>query len=591
MKALNSWLEIWKKIQKILNREQKVWGLLVFVLSFWGAIMEMLGVSVILPLVQVMMEPEQLLEYDIIRKLCSVFNIDASQQLLILCAVGVIVIYGMKNVFLGLLSWVRVKYSTKVQRELSVKMLEAYTKRGYTFFRQTNSATLIRGITGSVVGVNDLIYQFMKIMSEALTILCICVFIVYTDVELAISIVILVGACLFFILLLFKGIMNTAGKSYYIYMGLANKSLMQLFMGIKEVLVFNRKNFFVDSFLDVYTKQQREHIRRTVASECPAFIIEGVCVMGIIVAVCFRVAGMEDTSMYIPQLASFAVAAFRLLPSVGRISSSFNNCVFSLPAVNEVYENIIEAERYDMEHAEIESKDILSTIEFYDKIEMKDISWKYPDGEEKILDRVSITINKGDAIAFVGPSGAGKSTFADIILGLFQPQEGKIIIDNKYNLENTKALSKLVSFVPQSVYLLDDTIRRNIAFGIADENINEELIWNVLEQAQMKEFLNTLPDGLDTIVGERGVKFSGGQAQRLAIARALYKEPQILVLDEATSALDGETEAAVMEAIDALQGKITLVVIAHRLTTIKNCDKIYEINNGKAIEKKYEDLV
>ena len=584
-------LDIWGKIKKILNREQKFWGLVVVILSFIGAVMEMLGVSIIVPLVQVMLEPTQLMEYGIVGVMCDKIDIDSTQQLLILCAIGVIFIYIVKNAFLAFLSWVRVKYSTKVQRELSIKMLKAYTKRGYTFFRQTNSATLLRGITGAVVGVNDIIYQFMKIISEVLTILCICTFIVYTDIKLAASMVLLVGACLLFILVLFKGVMNSAGKAYYNNMGLANKSLMQLFGGIKEVLVFGRKDYFVNSFVSVYSKQQKEHVRRTVASECPAYIIEGVCVMGIIVAVCFRVSDMEDTAMYIPKLASFAVAAFRLLPSVGRISSSFNNCVFSLPAVNEVYENILEAEHYDLEHKEVEKNIITKEVEFKEKVEIQDVSWKYPDGDENILDRVSITINKGESIAFVGPSGAGKSTFADIILGLFQPQEGSIIVDGKYHLNNTQELASLISFVPQAVYLIDDTIRRNVAFGITDDIINDELIWSVLEKAQMKKYVEELPDGLDTIIGERGVKFSGGQAQRLAIARALYKKPEILVLDEATSALDGETEAAVMEAIEALQGKITLIIIAHRLTTIKNCDKIYEINNGKAIRRMYEELI
>lgn len=230
-------------------------------------------------------------------------------------------------------------------------------------------------------------------------------------------------------------------------------------------------------------------------------------------------------------------------------------------------------------------------IIFRNELKVNDIVWRYPDGQENVLNHITFTINRGESVAFVGPSGAGKSTMADIILGLFEPQNGEILIDGVDILHNKEALSRIISFVPQSVYLIDDTVRRNIAFGIDDDEIDETALNKALEQAQIKEFIYSLPEGMDTLVGERGVRFSGGQAQRLAIARALYTDPDILVLDEATSALDTETETAVMEAIEALQGQKTLIIIAHRLSTIKNCDKIFEIANGQAVEKRYSELM
>lgn len=576
----------------ILTPNQKKWGVVVFFLSLLGAVAETLGVSVILPLVQVMLDPEQLMEIEIINEICTRVGITSSGGLLFLVATGVIGVYAAKNLYLCFLSYARVKYSTKIQRELSLRMLHSYMKRGYSYFRTTNTSNLLRGISGAVTGVYTVIYQFMRIMTEVLTILCIFVYIVYTDWKMALSMMVLIGVCLAVILYVFKGIMQKAGEVYYASLGEVNKWSLQLFSGIKEVLVLNRKKFFMDNYEASYNVQQKGMVKQTVAAEIPAYVIEGTCVVGIILAVCVRVGVMEDPASYVPQLAAFAVAAFRLLPSVGRISSSFNNCMFWLPAIPEVCENILEAQRYDeaCEEETAQAGENDEEVSFEKELKIEDIVWRYPDGQENVLDHISFSIKKGESVAFVGPSGAGKSTLADIILGLFEPQEGAILIDGKKIAHNRKAMAKMISFVPQSVYLIDDTVRRNIAFGIGDDEIDEAAVEKALEQAQMKEFIHSLPAGLDTLVGERGVRFSGGQAQRLAIARALYTDPDILVLDEATSALDTETETAVMEAIDALQGQKTLIIIAHRLTTIKNCDKIFEIAGGKAVEKKYEEL-
>lgn len=593
MNKLKNIKEMLNQFGVILTPNQKKWGVVIFFMSLLGAVAETLGVSVILPLVQVMLEPEQLLEIDIINNICTKLGVTTSGELLFLVAFGVIAVYVVKNLYLCFLSYARVKYSTKIQRELSLRMLHSYMKRGYSYFRTTNTSNLLRGISGAITGVYTVVYQFMRILTEILTILCIFIYIVYADWKMALSMMVLIGACLVVILYVFKGIMQKAGEAYYASMEQVNKWSLQLFSGIKEVLVLNRKKFFMDNYEESYVCQQKGMVKQTVAAEIPAYIIEGTCVVGIILAVCVRVGVMEEPASYVPQLAAFAVAAFRLLPSVGRISSSFNNCMFWLPAIPEVYENILEAEKYDRLYNR--TLDVSDTkgekIIFRNELKVNDIVWRYPDGQENVLNHITFTINRGESVAFVGPSGAGKSTMADIILGLFEPQNGEILIDGVDILHNKEALSRIISFVPQSVYLIDDTVRRNIAFGIDDDEIDETALNKALEQAQIKEFIYSLPEGMDTLVGERGVRFSGGQAQRLAIARALYTDPDILVLDEATSALDTETETAVMEAIEALQGQKTLIIIAHRLSTIKNCDKIFEIANGQAVEKRYSELI
>lgn len=591
MDSIKSVIDIFSKFKIILSPSQKRWGVVVLIMSLFGAVVETLGVSVILPLVQVMLDPVQLLEIEMVDNICSALGFTSEKEVLILVAVSVVIVYIIKNVFLSFLSWLRVKYSTKVQRELSIKMLQSYMRRGYSFFRMNNSSELLRGVTTSVTGVYNVLLQFMKVIAELFTIFCIFVYIVVSDWQMAIGMMIIIGGCLIAIVGVFKGIMNRAGHKFYKYAALSNKWLLQLFSGIKEVLVLNRKEYFVDNFKEAYVNQQRSQIRQTIATEVPAYIIEGTCIIGIIGAVCLRVFNMENTAAYIPQLAAFAVAAFRLLPSVGRITSNLNICIFSVPSVTEVYNNILQAEKYDVEIKSNIVKTNAESILFVETLSIEDICWRYPDGEENVLDNVSLRIRRGESVAFVGPSGAGKSTLADIILGLFIPQKGRVCLDGQNIIGKNDEISKLISFVPQSVYLLDDSVRRNIAFGVYDKDIDDERVWAVLEQAQMKDFIEELPDGLDTVIGERGVRFSGGQSQRLAIARALYTNPQILILDEATSALDNETENAVMEAIDSLQGKVTMIIIAHRLTTVKNCDKIYEISGGKARERKYSELV
>lgn len=590
MKEVRSLVNVWKQFAIILSPSQKRWGIVIFFMSVLGAIVETLGISAILPLIQAMIEPEQIMENEIVSFIFMILRMPQNGNIVFWIALGVITIYIIKNVYLCILSYARVKYSTKVQRELSLRMLYSYMQRGYTFFRLNNVSTLLRGINGSIVGVFHVLNNMMKTCAELLTILCIFVYVVYTDWQMAVCMMLLLSVCLLVILYVFKGIMKRAGEMYFAKMALAGKWSLQLFSGIKEVLVLRRKDFFVKNYEDAYIEQQNAQVKQTVAAEIPAYIIEGTCVAGIIATLSIRVGSIENPAEYIPQLSVFAMAAFRLLPSIGRISAYFNGCIFNFPSVTEVYENIVEAEKESV-LLKVKETGLNVELEFNEKMEIEDVVWRYPDGTENVLDQVTISINKGEAVAFVGPSGAGKSTLADIVLGLFQPQEGRILIDGIDVSRCPMAFSRMVGFVPQTVYMIDDTIRRNVAFGLFDDDIDEVAVWKALEQAQMKTFVGSLPMGLDTIVGERGVRFSGGQSQRLAIARALYTNPDILILDEATSALDTETETAVMEAIDALQGKKTLIIIAHRLTTIRNCDKIYEISNGKATEKNYTDLL
>ena len=493
-----------------------------------------------------------------------------------------ILVYMGKNAFLFFLSYVRAKYACKVQRELSVEMMKSYLGRGYSFFLNSNTGTLLRGMTNSINGTYEALYQIFKIMAEIFTVACICVYILMMDAMLAFWVIGLAALCLLCVAFGFRKWMKKCGNLEYTLNAAINKILLQAFQGVKEVLVMNKQHYFVEKYEEKYIRRQYAVIGKTVAGESPSYLIEAVCVMGLIIAVCMKAMGTQDVAMLVSQLASFAVGAFRILPSLGRITNSFNQVMFFMPSLEDTYQNFKSVRKASAETKEMDRITESEERRFQEKIEVKNVTWKYDGSEKEVLNDVSLVIEKGQSVAFIGQSGAGKTTLADIMLGLLVPANGKIVMDGQYDIHQMRAAwSRIIAFVPQTVYLMDDTIRNNVAFGMDAEEIDEKQVWEALDQAQLKAFVEELPEGLDTLIGERGVRFSGGQRQRIAIARALYTNPDILVLDEATSALDNETENAVMEAIERLQGKKTLITIAHRLTTVRKCDILYEVKDGK----------
>lgn len=595
MNSLRNVKLLFGKFRVILSRPQKSWAAVLFVMTVIGAIFEAVGVSAVLPLINVIIDPDAVRKHEIGAKLLAPFPGITDEEIMFLTAAGVIAVYVFKNLYMSGLAYVRIKYSCKVQRELSIRIINSYVKRGYNFFLNTNAGDALRGIGGSVSGVYMILNQFFGILAEILTIVCICGYLIMEDAVLAGTVIVLALFCVVLTLLIFRKRVKYYGEEQFKYNSIVGQNSLQLFYGIKEVLVMKRVKHFLNEYEDAYVHKQKATVSQTMAAASPAYIIEGTCVAGIIVAVCVRVGGMESAVSYLPQLATFAMAAFRILPSLGRISSGFNTCIFYLTAADETYRNILELNKYEKRQTEknmrLEEAGEKKTYTFEKNITVEQVTWKYEGGNEDVLEELNLEIKKGQAVALVGQSGAGKTTLGDVILGLLEPQKGRVCIDGTDIRDMGDNLGNMIGFVPQSIYLIDGTIRSNIAFGIDERDIDDKKIFMALQKAQLKKFVETLPKGLDTMIGERGVRLSGGQRQRMAIARALYLDPQILVLDEATSALDEETETAVMEAIDALQGEKTLIIIAHRLSTIRNCDVAYEIVGGKAVERSVDELV
>lgn len=581
------------KLNFIMTKEQKGYSVIVFLMSIVHALFEMLGISILIPLLNAFLEPETLSEKPYIVPFVEIFRLQNARQITIFLCVVMIVLYIIKNFYNSFNIWVSANFSCKIMRELSVRIMSAYMKQGYGFFVENNSARLLRGIGTDVSSVYMIISQIFGLFNNCLTLLFLAILIISTTPQLAVFLIILMIACFFLTQIIFRKPMQKYGKIAREYNFKCQQASLEAIQGSKEVLVTHRQSYFVRQYNNCMKESNHANVRMSIGQSAPNFIIEAVCISGLLAAVVVQMLVAENITKLLGELALLAGAAFRILPTVGNILGALNAFVYSAPALSAAYDTLSMVK--DLENNEdvlFEEKinEDLSDKKLEKELTLSHITFSYPSRDLKVIDDLSLTIRKGTSVAFIGSSGAGKTTLADIMLALLKPQNGKILIDGIDVEELGGRWNQIVGYVPQSIYMTDAPIRRNIAFGIDDDEIDDEKVWRALEMAQMKEFVMALPNKLDAMVGEWGVQFSGGQRQRIAIARALYGNPDILILDEATAALDMETETAVMESIDALQGIKTLIIVAHRLTTIRNCDKIYEIKDGKAIERTKEEI-
>ena len=591
MNNFKTMFQMLKQLNYILDKSQKKRALWLLVVIILGSGFELLGVTAILPFVEAAVSPEKILQNKYMLKIAPVFGITNANTLLLFMGLAMIIVYVVKNVFMLYVNFVQYDFSTGVQKELSVKMLHSYMTRPYTFFLNSNTAEVLRGCSSDIAGIYNVIDYLSVILAQILMVLMIGIYLIYTDPIIAVSVLALMMIVLSSMVLFFKPTIKKAGIKNQQLQQTKNQILVQIVNGIKEIFVMQRREIFLKAYDDA--SEQNRKVQRTygVLSTSPDRIVEGICVSGIIGIVCIRLVN-DSTSMieFIPKLAAFAMAAFKLLPSIGKIANRMTGIIYSRPGVISVYNNMVEANRYEEQMKQYVSgrstdAELSEDLTFHNRLFINHVSWQYENQKRPVLTDVQLAIHKGEAVAFIGSSGAGKTTLSDIVLGLLQPNKGTVEMDGIDVYTIPMQWAHIVGYVPQSIFLMDDTVRNNIAFGLPAGMIDDKYIWDALEKAQLKDFVQNLPGGLDTIVGERGVKFSGGQRQRIAIARALYNKPEILILDEATAALDNETETAVMESIDALQGHITMIIVAHRLTTIRNCDKIYEIKDGIAVER------
>lgn len=578
--------KIIKKLMVLLDKKQKHKMILLIFLMLIGAVLETLGVSMIYPVVKVVMEENAVEKSRYLQIICDMFHIGYSdtRSLMILVMSGLILIFALKNIFLFFQQKVQLKFVYTNQFATSRRMMINFMQRPYEYYLNADTSVIQRSITSDVNNMYGLILSLLQLVSEAIVFVSLVIVSLVTDVLMSITVAVLLIVVLLVIKCILKPIMHKAGEENQDYYSGLYKWIDQSVMGIKEIKIANKENYFINEYAKCGAGYVNAVQRYNLYNATPRLLIETIAIAGMILYVMISLLNGADVNNIMPQISLLAVAAMRLIPCANRINNYLTSIAYFEPFFMGVSDNLkeeIRDESINYDEEAYKQKIEVEKLEIRDKIELKDIVYKYPNTEVLIFDHADMEIPIGQAVGIVGTSGAGKTTVVDILLGLLKLQSGQILADGAEVREHYQSWLKNIGYIPQTIFMIDSTIRKNVAFGYADEDIDDEKVWRALKEAQLDEFVKGLPEGLDTSIGERGIRISGGQRQRIGIARALFEDPEVLVLDEATSALDNETEAAIMDSINRLHGRKTLVIIAHRLQTIEKCDMVYRVENGK----------
>lgn len=572
-------MNLLKKMNYILDNRQKVKLTGILVIIIIGSLLELLGVSAILPLINVVLEPDIINTNQYYSLVANLFRVNEAADFIFICSILLCIIYIGKNCYLIVSRNIQLKFSYELQRRISIKLMDCYLHQNYLFHVSHNVSELQRNIQTDVPSLFNMVSAFMNLLVELITCLLLVFLLLAADAATTVLTVGILMITLTVFLLIYKRIQVNFGRRKREANAQQGKWLLQSFAGIKEIKVMNREAFFLKNFDETLKESNRASKNASVATMLPKHIIEPLCVCSLLITMCIRISQGKDIEEFVTTLTVFAAAAIRMLPSFNRLTEYMGSILYNKASVDNVFADLKEAE--ELENNMRLQKGDGTKLSLENEIYVKDITFSYPNTNKHIFEDADVVIKKYESVAFVGSSGAGKTTLADIIIGLLKPEKGTVYVDGADVFECLAAWHSAIGYIPQMIYLMDDTIRANIVFGLPEEEIDDEKVWEALEKAELAEFVRELDEGMYTQIGDRGVRLSGGQRQRIGIARALYMEPDVLILDEATSALDNETEATVMESIENLQGKTTLIIIAHRLTTIQNCDKVYEVEDGK----------
>lgn len=580
-------LRVVRKFGSILEKKEKQNALGLGIMMVIAGFMEMLSVSLLLPFVEAVLEPERIMSNATVYDLCQIFNINSKKEFLISLSVIMALLYLIKNVFLLFQIRLQNKFVYQTLFSTQQRLLKSFINRPYESFLQIQSGEVLRIIGTDTVSAFGILTHILNCVTELIVslTLIITVLVIAPGIILGVGIILIV--LIVVIQLVTRPILKKAGHNHQLALSGMNKWTLQSVQGIKELKLMKCESFFQENFNKEGEIFVTSTYKQMTYNAIPKYLIEAITMGSFFVFVAIMFVQGADVSTLVPILTSIAMAAIRLLPAASRISGSLAGISFGEPAVDKLIENLKESSESDKDYIkafDVVNKSSHEAGEFIEDIEMVDVQYKYPTGEHYILQNASMRIDKGMSVGIVGASGAGKTTAVDLILGLLKPQCGSVLMDGISIHEQYEKWLNNIGYVPQNIFLLDATIRENVAFGVSKDMIDDERVWKALKEASLDEYVKGLPNQLSTEIGERGIRISGGQRQRLGIARALYFNPQIIFFDEATSALDNETERAIMESINHLQGSKTLIIIAHRLTTIENCDKIFCVESGKINE-------
>ena len=570
-----------KKLHILLDGRQKRIMAGLMVLMVIGAFLQTAGVGMLVQVVNVAIDPEAARNSRAMSMLYDLLGCESYSSFSITVMALLIIVFVVKNLFLYVQQKLTFSFVYTNQFRTSERMMRNYLRRGYEFYLNADTAVVQRNITSDVNNMYALILALLQLMSDGVVSLFVVSYCFITNGTMTMVLAVVLIVLMLLVKKVLKPIMYKAGKDNQDYYSGLFKWISQTVQGVKEVKVYGKEKYFVAEYVKCGKGYVDAVQRYSLYNNIPKLLMETACVAAMVGYMIFQVAAGVATEDMLSVLSTLAAAAFVLLPCVNRINNQINSIAYFEPFFMGVSDNLqdeIQSDKVDMSafFADAEKLQVAKSIE------LKDITYAYPNTDKLIFDHADMTIPVGASVGIVGTSGAGKSTVVDILLGLLEVRTGTISADGVNVRDNYRGWLKNIGYIPQMIFMLDDTIRSNVAFGVPKEEIDEDRLWEVLKEAQLDEFVKTLPEGLETGIGERGIRLSGGQRQRIGIARALYHDPEVLVLDEATSALDNDTEAAIMESINRLHGRKTLIIIAHRLQTIEKCDLVYRVENGKA---------
>ncbi len=565
-------VKIYEKLMVLLDRQQKRKMMMLVFLMLIGAVLETLGVSMVMPVMNVVLEEDAIAKHDYLQVICRIFGVDNSGDLTMLVMVGLVLVFVTKNIFLFFQQKVQLKFVYTNQFATSRRMMINFMQRPYEYYLNADTAVIQRSITSDVNNMYGLILALLQLISEGIVFVCLAAASLVADVWMSLTVTALLVVALLVIKCILKPIMRKAGEENQEFYSGLYKWIDQSVMGIKEIKIARKEGYFINEYSKCGAGYVSAVQRYNLYNATPRLLIETLAIAGMILYLMIQLLQGTAAADIVPQLGVLAVAAMRLIPCANRINNHLTSISYFEPFFMGVSDNLqeeIRDENVDYNAETYQKKIDVEKLDVRKEIVLQDITYRYPNSQTLIFDHADMMIPVGKSVGIVGTSGAGKTTIVDILLGLLQLETGSILADGVEVREHYASWLKNIGYIPQTIFMIDSTIRRNVAFGYADEDIDDNKVWEALREAQLDEFVKGLPEGLDTSIGERGIRISGGQRQRIGIARALFEDPEVLVLDEATSALDNETEAAIMDSINRLHGRKTLIIIAHRLQTIE----------------------
>ena len=570
------------KIWSILDSAQRRGSFKLLCFIIISMIVETIGIGMIIPAVALIMEVNIYEKYEFLRPFLIFLGNPSHTRLIFYGLTTLVLVFLLKNMYLTFFVWWQAKFATGIGIQTAKKLFTAYLTLPYTFHLQNNSAKLIRNIAGEVMTFQNLLQRLILLFSEIFILIGIIIFLLAVELQGTLIVIFLLGVIALNFNYFYKDRLNQWSKERLYYSELATKHMIQGLNAIKEIKVLGREKEFISKFVSNNNLQAKIRRSHETLLGMPRLWIEFLGVLVLSLVVFSMVFQNRQVDEIISLLGLFAVAAFRIMPSINRIISSAQDSMYYKSSVPVIASELDKLDEINL--AEESSNNLNSfNLELFFEVIIKNLNFSYFSKNKLTLSEISFNIEKGECLGITGESGSGKTTLVDILLGLLEPKYGSIQVNGKDIYLNIKSWKSKIGYVPQTIYLTDDSIKNNIALGISEEKIDFLKLNNAIHLAQLSNFVNELDDGIETVVGERGIRLSGGQRQRIGIARALYHEPAIIMMDEATSSLDNKTESELMKSIYALKKERTIIIVAHRHSTIQNCDKIIKIEGGKII--------